>query len=193
MNLNLCIVDDFLDAPQELRDWAIAKGFKNEVSPVDGLTYRGVCANVPWIFDHEVAIRLNFILQRGIYPYLSFVRLTVENLATRWIHIDSMYATHACVIYLSPSYPRNAGTILFEHPNFTLDGPLTPEIIKMWDDDCNIPERWDEIGRIPMKFNRVAIYPTNTFHAPAPMHGFGTNEENGRMSYTMFFNMSKET
>ena len=168
MELHLLVIDDFFDAPEELRYWSVRQGFKDEISPVDGLPYKGVCKKVPWIFDHEAGAKLAYLLNNQVNPFLSFTRLTTKNVATRWIHIDMMYAKYVLVVYLNTVYPEDAGTKLFRHPSFYLKDGITKPVIDIWDRDCNDESKWIQIGQVPMKWNRAVIYPTELFHAYVP-------------------------
>jgi hypothetical protein len=191
MDLHLLVMDNFLEEVDELRAWAIQKGFKEEISPADGLAYKGVCKDPPWFIMRAIESKLSFILNTAIVNPLHFIRLSLSDLSKRWIHADPMYSQWVLVIYMNPIFPKGAGTRLFSHPELNLFEPdgLTEYRIALWDQICNSPDEWEVIGEIPMKHNRAAIYNTKIFHASLPREGFGKDPETGRMAYVMFFNV----
>jgi hypothetical protein len=190
MRLHLLVVDDFLSEPHEYRDHALIKGFRDETSPADGLSYKGVGKHVPWAMKNEVESRLAYLLQATIDTKLMFFRLSVENLSKRWIHVDPMYADNVCLIYLNEEYPKDAGTIMYEHPLIDVfQEGMQKEQIEAWDRDANHPERWMQSGIVPMKWNRASIYSTKIFHSPSPRNGFGQDEQTGRLVFCTFFNV----
>ena len=47
MKLYSLVMDDFFDVPDQVRELAVNGTFKDEVSPFDGVSYKGVNASVP--------------------------------------------------------------------------------------------------------------------------------------------------
>jgi hypothetical protein len=190
MKLYSLILDDFLDQPDELRKYAEKASFKEEISPADGLAYKGVCKTIPLSVELEICTKLSYVLSCPIVPYISFLRLSLENVSTRWIHADIIYSKYVLVVYLNTKFPLGSGTRFFSHPEIDLTiRPLPEKMIELWDAIANKPEKWSVAGEIPMKYNRALIYDTAIFHAPLPKDGFGVTRRDGRVIYCMFFNL----
>ena len=52
--------------------------------------------------------------------------------------------------------------------------------------DAENPDKWDQVGKVDMKFNRMAIYPTKRFHSRIS-GGFGTDLKSARLTWITFF------
>ena len=195
MNLHHMVIDEFFEEPWELRNWALAKGFKEEVSPVDQMTYKGVCADPAWVFRHEAEIKLSYLMQNPARIELSFLRLTVEREVEadrRIVHLDHSYARFVCTVYLNPpgQFPDGSGTWILKHAETGMDSiPSTQEELDTWQRDCNELEKWRVTGMADMAWNRAIVMPTKFFHASKPVGGFGTNPTEGRMVFVAFFDI----
>ncbi|PWT76627.1 MAG: hypothetical protein C5B60_03845 [Chloroflexi bacterium] len=194
MKLHHLVVDDFFENPMELRLWALAKGFRDEQSPVDGYDYRGVCKDPPWVFKNEAEIRLSYLMRSPAEIKLAFLRLAMEgvNPTRRLIHLDPMYSTYLCTVYLNPpgEFPIYSGTSMFRHLETGLEiTPSCQEEIDTWDKDCNDLNAWQETGKSVQEWNRAVILPTYHYHAAMPPGGFGYDPESGRMVFVAFFNI----
>ena len=92
-----------------MRELAVNGTFKDEVSPFDGVSYKGVNASVPLWLTLEVVTKLSAIFKSPIIPTMEFFRLTKEGVGDemyhRPIHTDVIYGQYACVVYLNPKYP----------------------------------------------------------------------------------------
>jgi len=194
MKLHHTVVDDFFEEPWELRGWALAKGFRDEQSPVDGVDYRGVCKDPPWIFRHEAEVKLSYLMRSPALVKLAFLRLAMKdvNPTRRIIHLDPMYAGYLATVYLNPpgEYPEDSGTWIFKH---TLTGmettPTCQEEIDVWDADANSLDRWTITGVAKQEWNRVVVVPTSRYHAAMPVGGFGEVPGTGRMVFVAFFDI----
>jgi hypothetical protein len=188
------VVDDFFENPLELRNWALAKGFKDEVSPADGVDYRGVCKDPPWVFKNEAEVRLSYLMRSPAQVSLAFLRLAMKdvNPTKTLIHLDPLYAQYLATVYLNPpgEFPSESGTYIFRHAETGLETtPSTRDEIETWERDCNDLQMWQVTGVAKQEWNRVVILPTNYFHAAMPKGGFGTVPLAGRMVFVAFFNI----
>lgn len=194
MNLHHMVVDDFFENPFELRNWALAKGFRDEISPADGVDYRGVCKDPPWIFTHEAEIRLSYLMRSPARIELAFLRLAMKdvNPTKTLVHLDPLYAQYLATVYLNPpgEFPFWSGTHIFRHAATQLETtPTTKDEAETWERDCNNLGAWQITGIAVQEWNRVVILPTNHFHAAMPIGGFGTVPQAGRMVFVAFFNI----
>lgn len=191
MGLYSLVIDDFLDEPDLVRNYCLKQEFREERSPVDNLLYKGVAKQVPLWLELEMMTKLSTYLSSPVVPFLSFFRLSLKNLATRWVHTDVLYSRYVAVVYLNKKFPKQAGTRFFSHPKLdVLHGKkLDLKACKLWDKIANKPREWDVAGEVPMRFNRMTVYDTSLFHAPLPKDGFGKGVKDGRLVYVMFFNV----
>jgi hypothetical protein len=195
MNLHHIVVDDFFEEPWELRNWALNKGFREEISPVDGMTYKGVCKDPAWVFRNEAEVKLSYLLRSPASIKLAFLRLTTERQVEadrRIVHLDYAYARHVCTVYLNPpeQFPEGSGTWILRHAETGMETtPTTQDEIDVWERDCNMLEFWTVTGMARMAWNRTIIMPTAFFHASKPVNGFGNNPTEGRMVFVAFFDI----
>ncbi len=195
MNLHHIVVDDFFEEPYELRNWALARGFREEVSPVDGMIYKGVCKDPPWVFKNEAEVRLSYLMRSPAQVRLSFLRLTMERQVEddrRIVHLDHAYAKYVCTVYLNPSgqFPEGSGTWILRHAETGMETtPSTQSELDIWERDCNSLEMWFVTGMADMAWNRTIVMPTQFFHASKPVNGFGNNPTEGRMVFVAFFDI----
>jgi hypothetical protein len=193
MNLHHMVVDDFFEEPDELRNWALEKGFCEEISPVDGMLYKGVCKDPPWIFRQEAEVRLSYLMRSPAAIKLAFLRLTMNRQVEddkRVVHLDAAYAKYAATVYLNPSHPIEAGTVIYRHRESGMEAtPRTADEVKAWERDCNHLELWEPIGISSMEWNRALVMSTALFHASMPTNGFGDCPSAGRMVFVAFFDI----
>lgn len=193
MNLHHMVVDDFFEEPQELRSWALGKGFQEEVSPVDDMLYKGVCKDPPWIFNQEAELKLSYLLRSPAKISLSFLRLTMHRQVEddkRIVHLDAAYAKYAATIYLNETFPLDSGTIIYKHRATNMSStPRTTDEVAAWERDCNHLELWEPIGIAEMEWNRALVMSTSLFHASMPVSGFGSGPSEGRMVFVAFFDI----
>lgn len=195
MRLHHLVVDDFFECPEELRSWALLKGFKEEISPVDGMTYKGVCKDPPWIFKNEAEVRLSYLMRSPAHVQLAFLRLTMERIVDddrRIVHLDHAYAGYVCTVYLNPDeqIPVGSGTWILKHAETGLEiTPSTQDELAVWERDCNDIFMWRPTGVADMVWNRTIIMPTSLFHMSKPTGGFGHEPDEGRMVFVAFFDI----
>jgi hypothetical protein len=188
------VVDDFFECPEELRSWALLKGFKEEISPADGVAYRGVCKDPPWVFKNEAEVRLSYLMRSPASIQLAFLRLAMKDInpTKTTVHLDPLYAQYLATVYLNPpgEFPFWSGTHMFRHAATKLEITLTTQDeADTWEQDCNNLGAWQITGIAVQEWNRVVILPTDHFHAAMPIGGFGSTPEDGRMVFVAFFNL----
>jgi hypothetical protein len=53
--------------------------------------------------------------------------------------------------------------------------------------DTSLPEYWEEVEFVQGKYNRAVAFKSHRFHRRYPDHGFGTDENTGRMIWIGHF------
>ncbi|MEO8311355.1 MAG: DUF6445 family protein [Caldimonas sp.] len=98
------------------------------------------------------------------------------------IHIDHPNDDVTVVIYLTPGLPPDCGTSLWQHRRTGLADAATPadarrltmryaDLLRVFERDARIRERWIELDRIAYKPNRMVAYPSGVFHSASRHHG----------------------
>jgi hypothetical protein len=196
MRTTTLIVDDFYPAPEAVRRAAMHLNYGTK--EFLGHKYTGMSTEwLPELIDGYVGAAIGCPIDLRI----QYFRLgTKEEKPTTHIHADGDCATHACVWYLSePPAGTVAGTGLYRHKKLGIDRMVTKEWMdaKGYDEqtfvdnlnaDGNDDSKWDMIGLLPQKFNRLVVYETAMFHARFPRDEWGNDASDGRLIWVGFFN-----
>jgi len=198
MMQKLIIVDDFLGQAQQLRDLALAQDYpgleedtyfpgKNSqfAQQINGLTERVSAIVGEPLRPAEGAAHCKF-------------RMAMEgDKGSASVHIDD--AHWSGMLYLSKPEDCQGGTDFFRHiPTNTDHAPLSQDdfaklgissVQQMWDEilwpHTNDTSKWEHLMRVPMRFNRLALFRPQQWHDAGP--GFGNCPDNARLVYMMFF------
>lgn len=192
-------MDGFAPDAAEVRAAVIRSGFATKTGP-DGAAYTGISEYpVPHWFE-----RVAEVVGAPIIPRLSAFRLNLAGeLPHSWVHSDDICAQYASVLYLNTPEQCAGGTAFWRHKALGMERLLTPEELtargmdpesfyRLMNCDWKRLTFWEQIGFMPMQFNRFITYPTSYFHSRYPFEGFGTGPEDGRLIWVCFYDL-KET
>ena len=187
MKLYHLVVDDFLEDFAFWREWADVQTFKDEVNPVDGVIYPGICKAVP---SWGIQQRLNGIMGVQVTINSIFMRLSPAGAnPPHWAHNDASMGQYSLMLYLNRPEHCQGGTALLEHKLFGLrDGPRDEEEMEAWKQNTNDADAWKQTMVCEMKTNRAFIFRSELMHAALPVSGFGKDAKDGRLVLTAFFN-----
>jgi hypothetical protein len=186
MDLNLMVIDNFLDDPDKIREFALKQRFDIRGG------FPGVRAT--WTnpaYDKELDEKLFELIGKNVEHLGSSknFQICTEYEDDNWIHHDRKDI--AGVLYLTPNAPVEYGTSIFRHkPTGTMYGydgdRLGPNIV-----NYNKEEDWEEITNIGNVYNRLILY--NGFHYHRSNNfGFGTTLEFSRLTQTFFMNFKDD-
>lgn len=198
MEVNLIVVDNFYQDPQQVREFALSQEF-------------GVRGNYPGnrtksFLNDDLKFHINQIIEPhdgkitywggnsdGDYSYTGAFQLTTSEDRT-WIHADQS-TDWAAVCYLTPDAPHTGGTGLFRHKESGLyksprdvNGNRVDydhELMKPLTNDFQDYTKWERVDTVGNVFNRIVLYRGDIFHAS--LDYFGHDEETGRLFQTFFF------
>jgi hypothetical protein len=175
--MSLLVIDNFLPDYDSFRGEAIKSSFAGEINPLDGVMYPDISIAIPDGVRSLIIFRLIEIYGE-IKAGLMFMRLTTKNTDTapHQAHHDLIMGEYTCLLYMS----EGGGTSILGH----IEGEVTEEL---WARDTNIYDRWVIKEMIPMKHNRLVVFPSGWMHRAEPVGGFGDCAENGRLVLTFFF------
>lgn len=192
------MADDFLDKPDEAREFGLAAQY--DTVSFGGHDYHGMGPS-------DQLERSSFLSERiaqavGFEPDIkySYFRLTEKGSPpTVWIHADSVCAEYGAVLYLNLPQHCLGGTAFWTHNATGWDGlpegqEITEDLAKVLNEDGNAQERWRVWTMntlVGMKFNRFIAYPSRCFHSRYPRDGWGTSKEDARLVWVAFFDRKK--
>ncbi len=175
------IVENFYNNPDEVRKWALEMEFN-----IQG-NYPGVrtsCIQDPW----RASMKKHFesLLNKKItyWPemYNGAFQVTTESDIT-WVHHDA--TTWACVVFLTPDAPIDAGTGVYRHKESKIFHHYPDQID--YNEGGTTQEDWELVAHAGNIYNRAVIYHGDYYHRSI-VPGFGTDKETGRLFQTFFFN-----
>lgn len=191
MKFHHVTIDEFLERPDAVREWAIAQEFKTVISPADGLEYPNILTPLPIVLLEEVLVKLSLTFGEQVQHLLSFLRMTTKGYEPHaWIHSDPRIADWIAVTYLYPGAGAYHGTAMYEHrTGLVKRSPRNAEEQAVWERDCHNEMDWRVIGWVEAQYNRTVIFNTHTLHAAHPRTGHGEGVEDGRLVMVNFFNL----
>jgi hypothetical protein len=194
MKFHHIAVDEFLERPDAMREWALEQEFKTVVSPADGLEYPNILTPLPDLLLNEVVFKISILMGENIEHVLSFFRITPKGYSPyAWIHSDPRIADWLAITYMNPGCENYAtwwGTAMYEHKREQLTrSPRTAEEQAIWERDCQQELAWKLVGWVHARYNRAVIMNSHTLHSAHPRFGVGDDVESGRLVMVNFFNL----
>lgn len=181
MNLNIMVIDDFLDDPDKIRKFALQCNFD-----IRG-NYPGVRAR--WEnseYKKELDTKLQEIIGCNVVHEGASTEFQIctEYEDNNWIHHDTKEL--AGVLYLTPDAPLDYGTSIFRHKESKLvyGQNHTTENLKNEDE-------WEETIRIGNVYNRLILYNGFQYHRSNNL-GFGKSLDYSRLTQVFFMNLEQE-
>ncbi len=191
MNINLIITDDFYQDPNPVRQYALNQEFTvygnypgQRTRPV---FYDSLKDSIQYLVQHAGGK----IIQFEEFEYNTAFQYTTAK-DSSWIHSDQT-TMWAGVCYLTPDAPLTAGTALYKHKATGLykaavkaDGSYDSELMDKIYLDSRDLSKWEMVDIVGNKYNRLVLYRGDLFHSS--LDYFGTNQYDGRLFQTFFFN-----
>lgn len=187
----MLIEDDFLPDFSRARHWADNAVFADKQSPVDGVVYPGICADIPqWLRD-DIEAGITRMTGRRPEVHHLFSRLSTEGMkAPHQAHTDSSMGGYSLMVYLNRPEDCRGGTALVRHKATGMDSNPESYLEELvWKRDTNKPDAWEETQRCEMKSNRGCVFPAERMHRAEPVGGYGTDSKHGRLVMTAFFSL----
>ena len=182
------IIDDFIGGFEAYRDILDSHIFSGVQSPVDGVFYKGVSADIPQHIADNIKANLDLYYENVEIKY-QFVRISQEGIfAPHGAHNDASMSTHSCRLYLNRTEDCAGGTSFVSHVDEGMPyGPENDEQLKAWQLDSSNENKWniDEIAT--MKPNRAVMFESDRMHRSEPVGGFGRTTKDARLVLVTFF------
>ncbi len=183
----LRIFDDFAQRPEIVRELALKHGF--ESVPFKGHVYHGIGRGYDPMLFERIAQAIG-----PIEPCMQFFRIGKSDVPlTTYIHADVNCGDLAAVLYLNPQ-SEHGGTAFWRHRELGIEaipnpGHITPEFAERINADGNVDALWEQTLFVPMRWNRLIVYPTKLFHSRYPNAVEAATAEAGRLVWCGFFNL----
>ncbi len=192
------IIDDFLDNPMEFREVAGKLDF-----PVltEKTNYPGRNASrrilVAGMDDAVSSLAQEKLVPTPGTSHGKFRLTLASDTGQAAVHIDSSHWSG--ILYLTLPEYCHGGTDFYRHVPSNMDhAPYNEAQLaaaglndfsevgeKILLADTNDPDKWEQVMKLPMRFNRLVLFRPWLYHNAGP--GFGDSIENGRLIYPLFY------
>lgn len=195
------IIDSFYEDGEDIRNLALSCSYQAKV----GATYPGgeaYCDSRDW-----EAVRQDIIRELGVasvermpegknFRQGKFRLALAEDEKTRPDGVHQDVQRYSGIVYLARDQDCRGGIGLYrcritgetsmtrvwlqsvsDRTNVRVDDPRFPQTVRAY---CNDWSNWQQIGELPMRFNRLIVLMARCFHASTGM--FGTSANNGRLT-----------
>jgi len=180
MILTSCVVDDFLDKPELVRNSALSCDFYIKGNFPGSRTDH--CDEDYYLYlKNKIETVLKIKIKDNFQHKLAF-QLCLESDNT-WIHTDEYDYTG--IIFLTPDAPVDSGTGIYKHKQTNTFLRQSQEI---FDNDLS---NWEMITMIGNIFNRLVLIKGSAYHRSI-VPGFGNEKSTGRLTQIFFFNVEKD-
>ena len=192
LNPDIFVIDNFYDDPLSVREKALTCEYmplKTDNNYVFGnAPYPGKVSREfynPKNLDLAVSKLLGKHARQILNQNSSRFRLSnLNDKADNFVHRD--FTGYAGVCYLNPDINNVPGTIFYTHKETkttTGDKELYKKLVL--NNDVNDPLKWDINFTSYIVFNRLIIYPAESWHGIGPL--FGTKDDDARLVQLFFW------
>lgn len=176
------VIDGFYNNPDEVREFALSQKFDvfgNYPGARTGCLPNGEHHNMKRVFESILGEEISY------WPdgYNSAFQYTTHKNKS-WIHADN--TDWACVVYLTPNAPLDAGTALFRNRDTGIMCRNEGDSVD-YNTTNNHPNDWEAVLEVKNVYNRAVMYPGKYYHSSWKQAGWGTDQFNGRLFQTFFF------
>ena len=185
MKVNMIIVDDFYNHPDDVRSFALSQDFSVRGNYPGLRTKSFLNDSVKEIINDTISHAgggvTDWLLDENNDGYTGAFQICTSKDRT-WIHSDykNMWAG---VCYLTPNAPISGGTALYMHKR-TGERFSNGQIDRS--EDAYDLTKWEVVDRIGNIYNRLILYSGNLYHSS--INYFGNYNNDGRLFQTFFFN-----
>jgi len=195
----LQIFDNFLADPDTVRESALASGF-GSWKPAKGAIGSSVYEGMNFYGDHATILETIYKKCGFVgFPNSMLFRVTNETTERAYVHSDIAAGDTTCILYLSQHADkygtgfyrhRESGSFVMPPLDVCMQFPQAFEALKADINDSG--ERlWEEVEFVQGKYNRAFIFQSARWHRRFPQHGFGVDENSGRMIHICHFRAGK--
>jgi hypothetical protein len=173
----LIIVDNFLSCYDELKSLSLKPdAFVDTVSPVDGVMYPLICAEIPETVKKQTLKRVCDILGSHEINFIFMRKSPLGVKAPHFAHNDLSMGDLTLIVYLNDS--DECGTVTLAHKKTGIShNPELDDFQAIVWADCNNVDEWAITNRCTARQNRAVLMPAGEFHAALPVGGFGINHD----------------
>lgn len=177
------IVDNFLDSFDDLKKASVLGEFKDEVNPVDCVTYPLICKDIPENVREEALARLAIFLGRPVKNPVMFMRRSPKGVeCPHQVHSDNSMGDYSLMLYIN-----GGGTAMVRHKRSGIAySPSDERYLHIIHNDQNNSDAWVKTDVVVGEPNRAVVFDSYRLHMAMPVGGFGEGVD-ARVIMTCFF------
>jgi hypothetical protein len=192
------VVDNFYDAPDKIRKYALQQNFYKRIGNYPGIRCDRLSDLNPTFFKFCVGKIISlYFTDSNIkieYDVIMNFQIIDGKYNKGWIHQDDIgYYDVAGVVYLTPNAPIDTGTSIYRpltekikhtklnHDQYQIENVDMLDYERQQDVFNSQFEKTLEIGNV---YNRLVVYPVSEWHTQSGF--FGTTKENSRLTQVFF-------
>ena len=174
-----------------IREDILACSFENITSDVDGVTYPGICLNLPDRVKQEFITRIEEYTGHTVEVKTMFARaMLATEISPHKVHSDDSMGQYSAHVYLSIDPPKESGTAFFDHATEGKFNKYNTDIEKI---DHKSFNNWTQYDFCPGHYNTLLVHRSEYWHCALPTTGWGISPRNGRLVLTCFYNIKENT
>lgn len=191
--MQLQVIDNFFEDPAKEREQALEATY--QTIEHNTLKYRGIS----FVEDAAAVSKIEKLTGSKLEARVMYRRYLENEENETYIHSDVDIGTYTAIAFLNPPEQCFGGTAFWRHRQHKWIGqPKTPEEILEGHGEDTL-EFWAKIYRdgfdeskwimrrcVPMRYNRLIIFPSHWFHSRYPKKAFGTEIGNSRLIKVFF-------
>ena len=180
-------IENFLDFPENIIDYAKEANFVDGESPYDGIVYPLICKDIPEKILYDAMYNLTYkAMGRMPKDPVCFMRRSPEGQPVpHRYHTDNSMGAYSMMLYLEDNPDAGTGFARHEETGLTT-APVTAASLNKTIKDCNDDSKWQIYKVAEMVKNKAVIFDSHLFHVALPIGGFGKGKES-RTVFTCFF------
>ena len=180
MQVNVIVIDDFLNNPDDVRAYAMEQEYNKSgnypgvrTGPIDNPDIVRVIGDILRPHGGEITEMLG-----NQYQWVNAANKS-------WVHVDN-HNNWAGVLYLTPDAPPEGGTAFYKHKRLGVSAQFdhNKEICDEASTEGSDFTKWDKTDVVANVYNRLILFRSHQFHSS--MEYFGRNFENSRL-FQVFF------
>lgn len=167
--MKIRVIDDFLATACLFREAALRLDYTSRTVGPD--IFHGVASSGLVL---TVTNELERIIPEASTALSFFRKSSLGQIEPNDIHSDAGMGDWTGILYLNPKPDSEDGTVFWQHKITGMQGSIHAD---EWKADGHDRTKWDEVCRVPAKFNRLLLFAAPLYHSRAIVENYGEGDD----------------